>query len=434
MDTLKRAFKYVIRKRGKTLILFMLFLTIGILVLSGISIKRAGDISQDSLRKTMGGELTIDVNYSDENPYYKEEKFEDGRIIYSSKQMTVDMVEKVMKISGMRSCEASVDTLCQIDDIDFFSGNIPIEEEFKNMTTVVGTYSTETNDYFQSGKVKLIEGKNINSDNGNPEIIISKDLAELNHLKVGDQLAVTNTKGNKIEITIVGIFQQKEVESIEEKVTSYEKIQNKIFTNIQTIMAIEESPYITGFTTIHAQIEDPAKMNQIVEEIKKIDEFERAEMSLKKVENFINIFLLVVVIVSIIILSLILNMWGRSRIHETGVYLALGLEKVQIIGQYILEVLIVAMFAFIVAYFPGRVVSDQLSDYLMKHPETEQGVAMRETSTEIGIEEGEIHVEISIEEIVMVYIIGVAIIIIATTISTFSIMHLKPRELLTKMS
>jgi putative ABC transport system permease protein len=53
MDTLKRAFKYVIRKRGKTLILFMLFLTIGILVLSGISIKRAGDISQDSLRKTM---------------------------------------------------------------------------------------------------------------------------------------------------------------------------------------------------------------------------------------------------------------------------------------------------------------------------------------------------------------------------------------------
>jgi len=450
MDTLKRAFKYVIRKRGKTLILFMLFLTIGILVLSGISIKRAGDISQDSLRKTMGGELTIDVNYSDENPYYKEEKFEDGRIIYSSKQMTVDMVEKVMKISGMRSCEASVDTLCQIDDIDFFSGNIPIEEEFKNMTTVVGTYSTETNDYFQSGKVKLIEGKNINSDNGNPEIIISKDLAELNHLKVGDQLAVTNTKGNKIEITIVGIFQQKEVESIEEKVTSYEKIQNKIFTNIQTIMAIEESPYITGFTTIHAQIEDPAKMNQIVEEIKKIDEFEwdkkafsininnetfeRAEMSLKKVENFINIFLLVVVIVSIIILSLILNMWGRSRIHETGVYLALGLEKVQIIGQYILEVLIVAMFAFIVAYFPGRVVSDQLSDYLMKHPETEQGVAMRESSTEIGIEEGEIHVEISIEEIVMVYIIGVAIIIIATTISTFSIMHLKPRELLTKMS
>lgn len=157
-------------------------------------------------------------------------------------------------------------------------------------------------------------------------------------------------------------------------------------------------------------------------------------MSLKKVENFINIFLLVVVIVSIIILSLILNMWGRSRIHETGVYLALGLEKVQIIGQYILEVLIVAMFAFIVAYFPGRVVSDQLSDYLMKHPETEQGVAMRETSTEIGIEEGEIHVEISIEEIVMVCIIGVAIIIIATTISTFSIMHLKPRELLTKMS
>ena len=58
------------------------------------------------------------------------------------------------------------------------------------------------------------------------------------------------------------------MESIEEKVTSYEKIQNKIFTNIQTIMAIEESPYITGFTTIHAQIEDPAKMNQIVEEKK----------------------------------------------------------------------------------------------------------------------------------------------------------------------
>lgn len=215
-------------------------------------------------------------------------------------------------------------------------------------------------------------------------------------------------------------------------------------------MAIEESPYITGFTTIHAQIEDPAKMNQIVEEIKKIDEFEwdkkafaininnetfeRAEMSLKKVENFINTFLLVVVIVSIIILSLILNMWNRSRVHETGVYLALGVGKVQIIGQYILEVFIVAMFAFIVAYFPGKAVSNQLSDYLMKQPETEQGVAMRETSTEMDMEKGELYVKISIEEIVIVYVIGMAIIIIATTISTFSIMHLKPRELLTKMS
>ena len=59
MDTLKRAFMTCDKKKRKTPILFMLFLTIES-VLSGISIKRAGDrYHKIPLRKTMGRNLLL---------------------------------------------------------------------------------------------------------------------------------------------------------------------------------------------------------------------------------------------------------------------------------------------------------------------------------------------------------------------------------------
>ena len=65
MKILKRALKYVTRKRAKTLVLFFLLLVIGMLVLLGISVEKAIDFSQDKLRKSLGGKFSIDINYSE---------------------------------------------------------------------------------------------------------------------------------------------------------------------------------------------------------------------------------------------------------------------------------------------------------------------------------------------------------------------------------
>lgn len=455
MKTLSRALKYVIRKKGKTLILFFLLLIIGMLILMGISIKKASDLSQDKLRRTLGGKFSIDINYSEENPYYHMEKVEGGQIVYSSKQMNLNMVEKVMDISGIVSCDASVDTLAVLENIKFFAGNIPLDEEFAHTMKIVGTYSTQTNKDFTSGNVNLIEGRNIESQNGKHEIVISKDLAELNELSIGDNVIIKNTQGKDVITKIVGLFQPEQVESIEDVVSSYDKVQNRIYSDIQTVIDAEKSQYITGFTTIQVQVSDPQDMEKIVNQVKNIDEFkwdskafvvnvnnetfEKAKSSLEKVDRIINIFLVTVFIVSLLILSLILNMWNRNRVHETGIYLALGIGKLKIVFQYLIEVAVIGIFAFFIAYFPSNAISNQLSNYLLQ-----QDVQNEEAASQAGAVLGEtmeieepiekINIRIGAAEVVEVYGIGMVVILLATGISTVSIIRLQPREILAKMS
>ena len=81
------------------------------------------------------------------------------------------------------------------------------------------------------------------------------------------------------------------------------------------------------------------------------ENYENAASSLKQLSELVSTILIVVLIVSITILSLILTMWARSRIHETGVLLSVGICKLSILGQYIAEVVIIAMLAFSLSLF-----------------------------------------------------------------------------------
>lgn len=455
MKTIKRAIKYITRKKGKTLVLFLLLLVIGILILLGISVKKASDISQQKLRKSLGGKFSIDINYSEDNPYYHEEKIDGGLIVYSSKQMTMEMVEKVMGISGIESCDASVESLTIMEEMKFFPGNIPLEEEFAHTMKIVGTYSTATNKEFTSGTVSLIEGSHIESSKGKHEIVISKDLADLNGLAVGDKVLIKDTKGNSFETEIVGLFKPREIENIDQVITSYDKIQNRIFSDIQTIIDSENSQYITGFQTIQVQVTDPNNMKRIVNEVKKLDEFEwnnkafavnvsnetfdKAKSSLDKVGQITDIFLIIVFIVSLLILSLVLNMWNKSRIHETGIYMSLGMKKIKIMFQYLIEVAVIGIFAFCIAYFPSNVISEQLETYLLQQnenvieSENHAGAVLGEGITE-DTEIEKLDIQIGISEVLEVYGIGMLVIFLATGISTIYILRMQPREILAKMS
>ena len=66
---------------------------------------------------------------------------------------------------------------------------------------------------------------------------------------------------------------------------------------------------------------------------------------MEKFQTLITTVLILIVAVSAVVLSLILTMWAKSRIHETGVLLSIGIRKTAIIGQYLAEVLLIAVFA-----------------------------------------------------------------------------------------
>ena len=90
-------------------------------------------------------------------------------------------------------------------------------------------------------------------------------------------------------------------------------------------------------------------MDEIIEKVKKTSGFkedgftidtdnetyENTASSLESMDKLVIGLLIAAILVSVVILSLILTLWGKSRVRETGVFLSLGIKKTDIIGQYL---------------------------------------------------------------------------------------------------
>lgn len=242
-----------------------------------------------------------------------------------------------------------------------------------------------------------------------------------------------------------------------------------------------------GFYEVAFSVYDPAQLDSIMSEVKGLSAIDwrafkvaadnqtylDAAIPLQKLQVLVSSIIWVIVLVSAVILSLILTMWGRSRIHETGVFLSLGIGKTRIIGQYLAEVLMIAVIAFGCSYFTSSAVAGQIADGLLQQgilaneeqpdddiaidvkegygddivvsikddsalsdmpsgqdtaPEVEVTIDGTETDTE------QISVTIDFYNVLQLYLIGIIVIILSVGISSLSVMRLKPREILSKMS
>lgn len=454
MSFMSRAWLYIIRKKGKSILLFVILLVMATFVLTALALGNASKSAQQDLRQSLGGSFLIGFDYTENNPYLKIEDVEGGTLMYSTQQISPELVKQIRGIEGIRECSATVKGLAAFPSLQLFTGNIPVEEEFRKSSKIISTWKSEELTRFTSGQLTLTEGRHIMPDDENKGII-SKDLAEKNGLKIGDK--IQTDRG--VEIEIVGLFSPKEIEGINDQVTTYDKIQNLIITDLATLVTYENGPAIQGFNELTVSVDDPQNMEKIISTVKKItgvdwrgfsflidnEDYENAASSLEQLSELVSIILIVALIVSIAILSLILTMWARTRIHETGVLLSVGISKMSILGQYIAEVLLIAVLAFSLSYFSANAIAGQMGNILqsgqiVSEVQQEDGLSTGtrgEAGTNIGdqeIEAPELQVRVQLEEMGLLFLIGIVIVTVSAGISSISVMRLKPREILSKMS
>ena len=143
MNCLKRAYLYVTRKKGKSILLFLILLVTATFVLSGLCIGDATRQAQMNLRKNLGGAFDMTINYSEDNPYYRQEESEndDGTkdvLMYSMKQVSPEMVANIRNITGVKYCDASTENL--YDGLLPIPGTVPVEEKFSHCVTGIGVW------------------------------------------------------------------------------------------------------------------------------------------------------------------------------------------------------------------------------------------------------------------------------------------------------
>ena len=477
MSIIKRAFLYVARKRGKTILLFAILLIMATFVLTGLSIWKASEAAQLNLRQSLGGKFDIYVDWEN-SPYVVKEIIKDNEfdeetgktsnsfLIYSTVQLTPEEIAAINSVPGVKYSSARYDVLARFDNLSLFPGTVSVAENLQHRTKVFGVCGTETDELFTTGTLTLTEGRHITSEDQSVAII-SGDLAEKNELHIGDYITThiynpedDDFTGEEMQVQIIGLFTPNVTEQLGETVTTFDKIQNRIFMDLQTSIKINNDEINYGFSAVNVTIDDPQNMKQVVSAVKNLpvidwnaftieidnEVYEKAAAPLTTLNELVVTLLVVIIVVSAIILALILTLWTKTRIHEIGVFLSVGIWKSAVIGQYLAEVLLIAVFAFGLSYFTSDAVAGQIGNHLLEQSvqvEQEDNSSSTPSAVDVGADtliqkplptENGIQVSVEPDSLALFYLIGFAIIIVAVSISSITVMRLKPREILSKMS
>lgn len=142
MGTIRRAFLYFTRKKGKSILLFFILLIMSTFVLTGLSVQKASQAVQKNLREALGGEFQVAVNLSESNPYFRRADDGMGNVeLYTELPVTQNVIDSIMSVDGIKRCDASAQTLVSAD-LTIFPGNVPLKGEMKYMHGLYGKRKT----------------------------------------------------------------------------------------------------------------------------------------------------------------------------------------------------------------------------------------------------------------------------------------------------
>ncbi len=482
MGTIRRAYLYVTRKKGKSILLFFILLIMATFVLVGLSTQKVSQAEQKNLREALGGEFHISVEFSESNPYFRKTNDGEGNVeLWTELPITQDVIGAVMSIDGIKGYDAETKTFVSTT-LDVFPGNVPMKAEYNNLLYARTVAGTENSSFFQSGIAKLIEGNHITGNESNVAVI-SKDLADANNLGLGSFISLRADRA--ADVKVIGIYEILKPDSPFANIVTYEKAENQIFTDINTLQILLGHK-LAGFDSVAFTVYDPAQLDRIISEVNGMpyvdwraftvttnnQTYLDAAAPLQKLQVLMSSVVWVIVLASTAVLSLILALWGRSRIHETGVFLSLGIGKMRIIGQYLAEILMIAVIAFGCSYFTSNAVAGQLANGLLQQnvPISEEQAAGVTINKKDGFSEDVVvsikndsvlpdmssgegtapEVEVSIDgaeadteqisvtidfyDMLQLCLIGIIVISFSVGVSSLSVMHLNPREILSEMS
>ena len=451
MGSFKRAVLYITRKKKKSILMFFILFCIATAVLSGISIKKATSIARQNSSKETANTFEIQNNLATN----------------FTGTMPESLVNKVSKVNGIKNYDASVQGIGlvfkQLQNVEPKNNTVQYtDKQYENLFPVEAHKFTEYDTKFMSKSFRLVEGRHLVEGDKN-KVLVHKALAEKNNLKVGDRIIGTKDSldynaskdaPSEYDLEIVGIFESQNTDRMGSKL---EIPENLILSDMNTLNALYgyskgNSQYTSAVFNTNKNVDDViSDVNKIQENwslyniSKSDDTFLALSKSFDSLEKIVNMLLIGSIIVGIIVLSLVLAFWIQGRIHETGILLSIGVGKIKIISQYIIELLLISVLAFGTSYFSSKMISQNIGDAMVSQAskqavqEVQQGFGGMslgyDANTSLATQTVDgIDVDVSLKEVLYVYAIGATIIISSVMISSSSIIRLKPKEILSKMS
>lgn len=478
MNLVKRGWIYLRYKKNKTIVLLIILSVVTSLLLLCGTIWNGTNKAMEDLRNTMGGYFKVDANV------------DKGYFNY----VTDDLAAKIMENKEIEAFDGTDIVYALADGLELEPGRFTAEGDVKaRLARVIGTTSSEYNEYFSLGSLKLISGNALMPEESG-KALISESLAERNQLKPGDMISLTMYEENvsvraeaestgaakenavfsssvqagspgNIQAEIAGIYSIENTQN--EKTASTAEcdlVENFIFVNTSCVreMILETREKMVDTYSYGATfyVKDPSKLDNTVgkiqQELNGEEErylitvnnktYEQSAAVLQRLNGMMVAMILVFFFVGFAILSLLLVLMMRDRIHEIGVLASMGYRKTNIIGQYLFENILIAAVAFCIALAVigaatggiGRIVNKNMQ-VTETAEDTGNGSAfsglVNTESYEAVPEKADIELSVRIDSETILGILGmeILIVILSTGISSATVIRMKPKNILSMM-
>ena len=478
----KRACLAVRRRKIKSIIFLVFLFVVSSLVLCSISIKNATNKSMEDIKKSLSSEVKLSQDMSKLRDSFekkdKQEEFDDNISIEERKNNLNNMhnkmnensskkndIDKISSIKYVTDVKYTVKVSGEEDNFSLYDNSSSSNESFdkpgmgkmkNNGLEIEGINTFKLQDDYTSGTIELTSG-NAFEEEDNDKVIISYELATTNDLKVGDKIKVKDSDGESHELEIIGIYQYK---TASDPRTNY----NKIYININTSTKfMNDTEYNDGNYNVSGvtfYLNNPDNVDKFIKEANKevsdledrnlvldidTETYERMVSSLEGVNKFSNIVLGVVICASMLVISLMVINSIKDRNYEIGVLLSFGEKKSKIVGQFIIELIIISTISFILSVGTAKIASQKLADVIIKNQEAQEETmdkfgrgdrgfgnrpSMNGKNKNVEVVK-EVSVNTNVKDIVILFGLGYVIIIGSMIIPSIKILNTDPKNILT---
>ena len=424
---IKNAIAYITRKRNRTLIIFIIITIVLSCLYSCLTIMKSSNEIEKALYESSNSSISITKK---DGKYFNVNQFKDI-------EKLKEIEEKIIQYDG----------LAKLKDAKVVSGEQRINredlsDEFKNVVSLEATNNTKRNILFSSRVFTIKEGKNIEENDKN-SIIVHEEFAKQNNLKLGDEVdleLLDIEKSGKIKshkFKIIGSFSGKKQETYTGLSSDFSE--NMVFVDYSTSQEIlnkSENNKIANKILLYSSSAESTDLalNKLKE--LKIDEskyfvekdsnaFEESLEAVSGIKHIIKIMTYSIMLGGMVVLSLVLILWLRERIYEIGIFLSIGTSKIQIIMQFIFELLFISIPSIISSLFLGNVLIKVIAGGLINSENSmiSGGNLINDSSFMLNI-----------TTLGQSYLILISIIVLSVVFASSLILIKKPKEILSKIS
>lgn len=403
MNFLKRAcysLKYHVKN---TALLFVVFLLLSALILSGFCVADACRESDETIRKNVGGVIWLQNSLLNESP----DKY--------TSVIDLEIAEKATEINGVAAVECNSELLADAGSFSAVVSETQLALYPDSPTLRLCGYTDLVGNIdFASESAYLLSYEEDPSG-----AVVHQTLAQANELDLGDKITVVYGE-KSLELTISGIFATTAAGT--QQLPPYLEAENAIYTNIDNIWTLSDDKVLSH---LYIKTEDPTNANQIADELISIISgypysegmttevdtaaYDSVASVLKNVMGTVNMLIIGAAVMGSVILVLLTYLSVKEREYEIGVLLSIGETKLKLLLQMLLEVLVPALAAITAAV-----------------------IAVSFTAPQLGqlIGNAELSVSLEVASVLSIYLCGTLLTVVANIPMMAKVLKYNPKKFL----